>query len=100
MCEGVDSSEETTIQPSTSLQDQFCHLVWYVGFSCSGFDILKDPVAITFRNQLETENTILSKIHVSREDTSVSTVHLFSSKVFLERSVSSLVILQSHISIC
>ena len=93
MGEGVNSCEETTVQPSSSLENQFGHGIRHIGFSCSGFDVLKNPVTIALRNQLETKDTILSEIHVGREDTSVGTVHLLTSKVLLEWSISSFVVL-------
>ena len=96
---GVDSSEETTVQPSTSLQDQLRHGIRDIGLSSCRFDVLQDPVAVALRDELEAENTIFGEVHVGSEDTSIGTVHLLACKVLFEGSISSLIVLQSDVSV-
>ena len=36
----VHGSEERSIQPSSSLQDEFRHLIRYISLSCRWFDVL------------------------------------------------------------
>ena len=43
--ERIDSSEETTVEPSSPLKDEIGHLFWDIGFAGGAFDILKDPPA-------------------------------------------------------
>lgn len=96
----VNGSEEGSVQPSSSLQDQLGHGVWHVGLSSSGLDVLQNPVTLALRNKLETQDTILSKVHVGGENTRIGSVHLLSSKVLLQWSLAELIVLQSDVTVC
>ena len=98
--QGVDSSEEGSVQPTTTLTDEFGHGGRYIRLSGSRFDILEDPVAISLGDELEAQNTVLGQVHVSCENSSVGTVHLFTSKVLLQWPLSSLVVLERYVAIC
>lgn len=99
MCDRVDGRKEAAIKPSPPLHDEFGHLVWYICFPGRGFDILQDPAAVAFRDQLEAEDTIFGKIHVRSEDACSSTMHFLASKVLLQRTLAGLIILKGHISV-
>lgn len=41
----VDSSEETTVQPATTLENELGHLIWHIGLTSGRLDILQEPSA-------------------------------------------------------
>jgi len=52
----MDRSEEGTVQPTTTLRDQFGDLVWYIGHGVGGLDVVQDPGAAAFRDKLPAED--------------------------------------------
>ena len=52
----MDRSEEGTVQPTTTLRDQFGDLVWHIGHGVGGLDVVKDPGAAAFRDKLPAED--------------------------------------------
>ena len=39
----MNRSEEGTVQPPTTLGDQFWNLIWHIGDGVGGLDVVKDP---------------------------------------------------------
>lgn len=74
---GVNCSEETAIQPTTTLKNELGHLIRHVGFTSRRLDVLKKPSALPLGDNLEAQDSILSQVHVGCEDTGIGTVHLF-----------------------
>ena len=97
---GVDGSKERTVQPTTTLQNQFRYRVRHISLARGRLDILQNPVAVSLGDKLKAENSIFGEIHVGFKQTrSATSVKRFSQKVFLERTLAVLVILQSNVSI-
>lgn len=99
MGDRVHSGEETTVEPSTALQNELGHAVGNISLTRRGLDILEQPAAVALGDDLEAQNSILGEIHVGCENTGIGTVHLLSSKVSLQRPLAVLVVLQGYVPI-
>ena len=95
----INGSEEGTVQPTPTLQDEIGHFSRHVGLTRSGLDVLQDPSAVPLGNELEAENTIFSQVHVCREDICVCTMHLLTGKVLLQRALAALIVLECNIAV-
>ena len=58
--EGIDSREEGTVQPTTTLRDKLGHRVRNISLTDRTLNELQDPSLFSLRNELPAENTILS----------------------------------------
>lgn len=95
----INSREEGTVQPTTTLQNQLRQVGGHIGLARGRLDVLQDPVAVALGDELETEDTIFGEVHVGREDAGVAAVQLLTGKVLLQRALAVLVVLQSHIAV-
>lgn len=66
--ERVDASREGTVQPSTSLGDEFWCTFGHVGLTLCSLDVGQMPLGASLGDEFETQNTILSQEHVLLED--------------------------------
>ena len=46
MCKSVDCSEETAVQPTSSLKNEISHLGGHISLAGSGLDVLQNPRAV------------------------------------------------------
>lgn len=95
----VDRGEETTVQPTSSLQNKVGHFRRHIGLSGGRLDILQNPGTVALRYQLETKDAVLGKVHVGCEDTGVGTVHLLTQEVLLQGALTRLVVLQGEVPV-
>ena len=72
MHQRVYTGRERSVQPTSSLADEFWSSLGHIGFPFRGFDIGQMPFRPLLGNQLETEDSILSQEHVLLEN-----VHVF-----------------------
>lgn len=79
MHQGVDTSRERTVEPTTTLTDKLRSSFRYIGLTLGGFDIAQMPFRAGFNDQFETENTILGQEHVLLEN--VHTLNTFGAKL-------------------
>lgn len=70
--QGVDTGRKGTVQPPTTLRDEFRGTLWHICLTLGGLDIRQMPLGTRFGNQLETQNTVFGQEHVLLED-----VHAF-----------------------
>lgn len=89
----IDGSEETAVQPTSSLQDEVGHFSRDIGLTGCGFDVLQDPGTVPFRDKFKTEDTIFGEVHVGSEDVGILAVESLSLEVLAEWPVPSLIIL-------
>ena len=99
VCERVDSSEETTVQPTTTLKNEIGHFLGHISLASRALDILQHPCAVALGDEFKAEDPIFGKVHVGCEDASICTVHLLTRKVLLQRPVSGFVILQGNVAV-
>ena len=59
---------ERTVQPPTPLTDELRSRLRDIRFSLTRLDVRQRPAVVRFRDELETEDTILGQEHVLRED--------------------------------
>ena len=69
---GVDCCGKGTVQPTSTLTDEFRSSFRDVGLAFGGFDICQVPFAACLGDEFEAKNTILGQEHVFLED-----VHAF-----------------------
>jgi hypothetical protein len=68
MDQGIDTGSERTVQPTTTLGDEFGSFFGNIGFGLGGLDVGQMPLGASLCNQFETENTIFSQEHVLLEN--------------------------------
>lgn len=90
---GIYSSEETTVQPTTTLHDEFRHTIWHISLTRRRLDVLQQPTAVPLGHNFETQNTVFSQVHICCEDTRIRTVHLFTQEVPFQRTLAVLIVL-------
>lgn len=56
--ERIDTGGKRTVQPTTTLGDEFRSTFGYISFTLGGLDIRKMPFGTSLGDKLETENTI------------------------------------------
>lgn len=66
--QGVDTGGERTVQPTTTLTDEFSCTFRHIGFTLGRLDVGEMPLGSGLGDQLETENTIFGQEHVLLED--------------------------------
>jgi hypothetical protein len=54
----VDSGEEGTVEPTTTLRDEFGDLIGDVGDCVCGFDVVEDPLTIPLRDEFPAEDLV------------------------------------------
>ena len=54
----MNSSEEGTVEPTTTLRDEFGDLVRDVGNGVGGFNVVKDPLTITLGDEFPAEDLV------------------------------------------
>ncbi|KAI6748967.1 hypothetical protein HG531_007914 [Fusarium graminearum] len=59
----VQSGSERTVEPTTTLTDEFSGTFGNIGFTLGSLDIRQMPLLASLGDQLETQNTILSQEH-------------------------------------
>ncbi|KAI6752785.1 hypothetical protein HG530_013537 [Fusarium avenaceum] len=64
----VQSSGERTVEPSSTLTDEFSRSFRHIGFTLSSLDVRQMPLLTSLGDQLETQNTILGQEHVLLEN--------------------------------
>lgn len=84
--ESVDTGGERTIEPSTTLTDEFRSSFGNVGLTLGGFDVCKMPLGSSFGDKFETENTIFGQKHVFLED--VHALNTLGTELFGQRVAS------------
>ena len=64
----VDTGSERTVQPTTTLTDEFSNTFGNIGFTLGGLDVGKMPLGASLGDEFETQNTILGQEHVLFEN--------------------------------
>ena len=66
--DGVDTSGERTVEPSTTLRNEFGGALGHVSFTFGSLDVAEMPFRSGLGHQLEAENTIFGQEHVLLEN--------------------------------
>lgn len=72
--EGIDSREEGTVQPTTTLRDEFWNRVRNIRLTNRILHESQHPSLFTLGHQLPAKNTVFSEVHVGREDVCILAV--------------------------
>jgi hypothetical protein len=64
----VNTGSEGTVEPTTTLTDEFGGTFRHIGFTLGGLDVGQMPLGTGLGDQLETQNTIFSQEHVLLEN--------------------------------
>ena len=87
-----DRRGKGTVQPTATLTDELRSRLRYVGLCLTRLDVRQRPLIVRLRDQLETQDTILSQEHVLRKD--VHAVDTLRAETVSQRMVSMEVLLQ------
>ena len=77
----------------------FRKLTRNICFTSAALDVFQNPPLVPLSDQLPTQNTILSKVHVRGEDVGMLTVQRLALEVLAEGTVAVLVVLQGVVAI-
>lgn len=97
--EGIDCSEKGSVQPTTTLGDEFGDGIRHISLSSSFADVFQHPSLIPLGNQFPTQDAIFSEVHVGGEDIGVLTVECLSLEVLTKWTVTCFVVLQCVVSV-
>ena len=76
---------EGPVQPTSPLTNELSRGLRHISLRLTGLDVRQCPLVVRLRNQLETENTVLSQEHVLGED--VHAVDTLGAQTICERMV-------------
>ena len=97
--DGINRRKETSIQPTSSLRNQFRKTLGNIGLGVGRFNVVQDPRRLSFRDQFETQDPVLGQIHVCFENPCIGTVQCFALEIRCKRTSPQMVILKRDIAV-